>query len=263
MKQKNRLKKLAVFVLIAFVLTAVTPNVAFARRTNANDGWKNPACTTPTTKLTGNAYEQYIMKLRGTTTYTYIPANCPTCNTQAPAPKQEDEEPPPPPRYVPPPPTATAVACTPSYDAPRLTGGGQDPPYPLTMGQDPDKKGVTLRYAGSGGARNNGCNEGPAIATLTDFRITSVELTPQTVAWINGELAQLYPGAHVKDNYPLIPPFTPTGLGSSSATLETHIDPLDPGDYVVTVQLQQHDGQTVALTSQFKVWLFESTITGP
>jgi hypothetical protein len=133
----------------------------------------------------------------------------------------------------------------------------------LTLGQDPDDVGVDLVYGAQGGAKTNGCNRGPSRSPITGFEITSVELTSETIAWITGELADLYPGAKVKDVYPLVPTFDTSGIGSSSASLRAHIDPLDPGDYVITVRAVQQDGQAVVQAYSLKVWLFEAAITGP
>jgi hypothetical protein len=131
------------------------------------------------------------------------------------------------------------------------------------MGQDPDQVGVDLTYAARGGARTGGCNRGPSRSPITGFEITSVELTSDAIAWITGELADLYPGAKVKDSYPLVPTFDTIGVGSASATLTAHIDPLDPGDYIVTVRAVQEDGQAVVEEFSLKVWLLEAAITGP
>jgi hypothetical protein len=160
-------------------------------------------------------------------------------------------------------PAPTPVPCTPTYGPPTLTGNGQDPPYPLTMGQDPDQVGVDLTYAARGGARTGSCNRGPGRSPITGFEIVSVELTSETIAWITGELADLYPGAKVKDTYPFVPTFETSGVGSSSASLRAHIDPLDPGDYTITVRAVQEDGQVVIEEFSLKVWLLEAAITGP
>jgi hypothetical protein len=133
----------------------------------------------------------------------------------------------------------------------------------LTLGQDPDDVGVDLVYGAQGGAKTNGCNRGPSRSPITGFEITSVELTSETIAWITGELADLYPGAKVKDVYPLVPTFETSGIGSASATLTAHIDPLDPGDYTITVRAVQEDGQAVIEEFSLKVWLLEAAITGP
>jgi hypothetical protein len=131
------------------------------------------------------------------------------------------------------------------------------------MGQDPDQVGVDLTYAARGGARTGSCNRGPGRSPITGFEIVSVELTSETIAWITGELADLYPGAKVKDTYPFVPTFETSGVGSASATLTAHFDPLDPGDYTITVRAVQEDGQAVVQAYSLKVWLFEAAITGP
>lgn len=172
--------------------------------------------------------------------------------------KDEDDDEPRRPR-----PTATPRPCTPTYERPILTGNGQTPPFPLTKGQDPDQVGVELSYAARGGARIGSCNRGPSRSPITGFEIVSVQLTSETVAWITGELADLYPGARVKDSYPFVPTFETSGIGSGSATLTAHFDPLDPGDYTITVRAVQDDGQAVVEEYSLKVWLLEAAITGP
>jgi len=208
-------------------------------------------------------FEPYQANAGGSSSSSSQPAREPE-----PPPRSREEEPDPPAQSQAPPsqpqPTAAPLTCSPSYDPPILDGGGQEPPYPLTIGQDPDKLGVNMFFSGTGGAKNNGCNEGPARSPIVDFRVISVELTPETVAWITGELADIYPGAHVKDDYPFSPSvFETQGMFTGSASLEIHIDPLDPGDYVVSVRLAQEDGQADVRAFPLKVWLFEATITGP
>ena len=217
----------------------------------------------------GQEYRDYIMKIRGTSSYEYIPCTGPNCGgskASKPKPKpknkdrdKEDNKPKKPKKK----PNPTPVPCTPTYAPPTLTGRGQDPPYPLTMGQDPDKVGVDLTYAAQGGARTGSCNRGSSRSPITAFEIVSVELTSETVAWITGELAALYPGAKVKDTYPFVPTFDTSGTGTSSASLTAHIDPLDPGDYAITVRAVQEDGQAVVEDYSLKVWLLEAAITGP
>ena len=113
-RNSHYMTSIVMALMMAFLLTGV----ASARR-GSNNSWNNPACSEPSSTLSGSAYEQYIMELRGTTTYEYIPADCPSCNqASAPAPQNndddEDEEEYHPPAvssapYVPPPPTPTPI----------------------------------------------------------------------------------------------------------------------------------------------------------
>jgi hypothetical protein len=88
-----------------------------------------------------------------------------------------------------------------------------------------------------------------------------VSLSADSVAWIQGELARKYPGARVKGAYPLTPEVSTSGLDTAEAVASFHFNPLDPGDYVVTVMATQDDGQTATQTFTVHVGLYESTIT--
>jgi len=121
MNKPKRSSFYLVSVMAALLMAMLLTNVVSARR-SSNNGWNNPACSEPSSKLSGSAYEEYIMSIRGTTTYEYIPANCPSCNQPAaPAPQNNDDDeeeeeyhPPAAPSapsapYVPPPPTPTPI----------------------------------------------------------------------------------------------------------------------------------------------------------
>jgi len=69
-------------IVMALVMSFLLTNVVSARR-GGNSGWSNPACSEPSSTLSGSSYEQYIMEIRGTSTYEYIPADCPSCNAPA------------------------------------------------------------------------------------------------------------------------------------------------------------------------------------
>lgn len=129
------------------------------------------------------------------------------------------------------------------------------PPFPLVLGQDPEKLGVTITNV-TAEAGVHDCKQG----TITDLTI-SVSLSKDSVSWIKGELARKYPGAKVLGTYPFTPDLTITGLNSSTARASFHFDPLDPGDYEVTVTAVQDDGQTVVRVFKVHVALYESTIT--
>jgi hypothetical protein len=61
--------------------------------------------------------------------------------------------------------------------------------------------------------------------------------------------------------YPITPVLTTTGLNTGTATTSFHFDPLDPGDYEVTVTATQDDGQTTSKVFTVHVALYETTIT--
>jgi hypothetical protein len=160
------------------------------------------------------------------------------------------------------PPAPAPTACTPLYALSTIGGGGHSPNFPLTIGQDPDDLGFDVTATAAGGAKTNSCpgdNRSPIVA----FEGISVELTAETVRWIEDELSQLYPGATVKDSYPFNPHETTTGTGTPDARTVIHVDSLDPGDYVVTVRATQADGQTFEQAFTVHVSLIETTITGP
>ena len=242
-------------VLISIVLALLLTGAVSARRAGS-DSWSNPACEEPSSTLSGNSYEEYIMEIRGTSSYEYIPADCPTCNQPA-APARdnnddEDEH-----EHHSSGPSAPAP-CTPQYLAPSLTMGGYTPPYPLVLGQDPDEIGVDVTITAHGGAKTNSCPGDPR-GTITTFQLDEVTLSPEAIARIKGELQKAYPGARVLGSYPLHP--SPSTSLGSNASLRFHFDPQDPGAYNVVVTVTQHDGQTVSQTFQVPVHLLEATIS--
>lgn len=177
----------------------------------------------------------------------------------APAPvkkEKRDDEPAPRQPAAPAPPAPTA--CVPVYNAPTMTMIGYDPDYPLVIGQDPDEKGVDVTIMAQGGAKINAC-PGDARGTIVTFQLREVNLSPEAIAWINGELRQAYPGAYVKDTYPLHP--APSVSLGSNATMTFHLDPLDPGAYIATVVAVQHDGQSITSEYRIPVHLLEATIS--
>ena len=177
----------------------------------------------------------------------------------APAPKPKNNDDDDEPRRQPAaPPAPVATACVPVYNAPTMTMVGYDPDYPLVIGQDPDEKGVDVTIMAQGGAKANAC-PGDARGTIVTFQLREVNLSPEAIAWINGELRQAYPGAYVKDTYPLHP--APSVSLGSNATMTFHLDPLDPGAYIATVVAVQHDGQTISSDYRIPVHLLEATIS--
>jgi hypothetical protein len=129
------------------------------------------------------------------------------------------------------------------------------PEFPLVIGQDPDKLGVTITNVTARSGEHD-CQRG----TISAISV-SVRLSSESITWINGELARRYPGAHVKGVYPILPVLTTSGLNTANATTSFHFDPLDPGDYLVTITATQDDGQIGVKTFRVHVALYESTIT--
>ena len=160
-------------------------------------------------------------------------------------------------------PTPTPGACTPEYDPPTLTLTSVTPPYPLTLGQDPASEGFDVLISAQGGQKTNAC-DGPENATLTALALESVTLSPASITWIEDELASYYPGAAVLDSYPLAIAGNVT-LNGTTGILSFHVDPLDPGTYVLEVEATQDSASndTTTATFEVKVYLLESTLTMP
>ena len=149
--------------------------------------------------------------------------------------------------------------CVSSWNAPAINPAFVlDPPYPITIGQDPDDRGVDIRGATARGGANRCPNGAPA--KITSLAIQEVRLAPSSVTWITGELARKYPGARVKGAYPFVPAYSASGQGTPVASLAFHLDPLDPGYYDVTIKATQSDGQCITAVIQVPVHLMESTI---
>ena len=172
---------------------------------------------------------------------------------------------PPRPTMPPPAPTPrpTPRPCTPQYAPPTLSLTGVTPPYPITIGQDPEDEGFDVTISILGGAKTNSCDSGPARASLSSATVESVNLSTATIFWIESELSQAYPNAYIKDSYPLSPVVS-TSINDTSGTLSFHVDSLDPGDYVITAKATQSQGNNRSATENFtvKVWLMEGTIWG-
>ena len=128
------------------------------------------------------------------------------------------------------------------------------PEFPLVLGQDPDRRGITIPLI-TITAGEHDCRRG----TITVISV-KIHLNQASISWINGELARKYPGAHVLDTYPISPVLSTNGLNTPNATVSFHFDPKDPGDYDVTVTATQDDGQVNVKVFQVHVALYESTI---
>ncbi len=151
--------------------------------------------------------------------------------------------------------------CDPEYATPTIALSGYTPPYPIVIGQDPDEIGVDLLLTATGGHKTNSC-DGDEQLNITSLSLAQVKLSDATIAWITGYLAQRFPGAEILDSYPFVPAFTTT-LNGTTATLNAHMDPLDPGWYEVQAQATQDDRQSTTVTVQIPVYLLDSTITLP
>jgi len=159
-----------------------------------------------------------------------------------------------------PPSNPAPPSCTPTYAPPVVSLQDYSPPYPVVIGQDPERVGVDVIVTALGGLKSNGCSSGPGRATISTISLDGVDLSAESRGWITGELAQLYPGAHVKDSYPLRPSAN-RSISGSTATLRFHLDPRDPGTYLATVTVRQSDNRMTTRTFQIPVHLLDATIT--
>ena len=154
-------------------------------------------------------------------------------------------------------------SCTPEYAKPNVTLTAVDPPYPIPIGQDPEKQGFDVLISAQGGEKTNDCDEGPDRASLEDLSVDAITLSAASITWIEEELSQPYPGAHVLASYPLSPS-AEVDLNVSTGTITFHVDSYDPGDYIVTVSARQDRGDEPENQEEFtvRVWLMEGTIWG-
>ena len=220
----------------------------------------------PRTYHSQNVYTTYFYSWRDhdviATVHVVLTTTIVMCS-EAPAPTAIPPRPTMPPAATPRPTDEPDPPCIPEYAEPTLTLTSVTPPYPIPIGQDPEDEGFDVMITAQGGAKTNSCPEGPARANLTSLSVESVNLSPATISWIEDELSQSYPGAHVLDSYPLLP----TGdvsINGSRGTLSFHVDSFDPGTYIITVEARQDRGsdRTNSETFNVRVWLMEGTIWG-
>ncbi len=152
--------------------------------------------------------------------------------------------------------------CTPDYAPPVIHAkdAAFSPPYPLTLGQDPDRLGVAVTVTAEGGKDKNNC--GGAKPKITDFKVTGIDLAESSRNWILTDLAAWYPGATILGDYPMLPDQSSLqGKNTSKATLWFHFNPLDPGFYKVTVVATQDKGSQKSSTAVITVpvYLIETT----
>ena len=172
--------------------------------------------------------------------------------------------------------------CTPSYAPPSIEDGYTvDPPNPIVWTQEQPPYGLalgmTINDIKAHGGQDTECGTGQA--NITDLKMY-VQLRQSSIDWIEGELAQRYIGARVKDTYPKYPEWAPdfhkyvscagtfgtSGIGTPNAELDCRFfRPLDPGRYDVVVTACQSDGKctTKTLPEPVAVWLLESRLVPP
>ncbi|MEM2265370.1 MAG: hypothetical protein QW687_00865 [Candidatus Hadarchaeales archaeon] len=164
------------------------------------------------------------------------------------------------------------------------------PPFPLVVRQDLTGQGVTftidahggwaerrkrepVQVCNSGGTYPHDCPnswhwecEERVIAHYDDPIVElrmRLDLAPSSRSWIQGELAQVYPGAHIQERYPYIwLLFT----GSTMRILLRHTyGPFDPGYrdiqvIVKTAGTPLNPPQVVSIPYRMPVFLEEGTI---
>jgi len=182
------------------------------------------------------------------------------------------------------------------------------PPYPIVVGQDPEKRGVDFilpAYGGSAtwrwwelvividkwheecddiwdedeGRFRERCRrvidewhwECKAFEETYEDPVAEigakVELDAGSVAWIEGEMAQRFPGAHVYGSYPMGLGGHSVGLGSMEATFYAREAQLqDPGLYHLNARVNTTGTpisapQTARTEEDFEVWLRDETLT--
>ena len=126
------------------------------------------------------------------------------------------------------------------------------------VGQKADSE-ITVTFNASGGPSLT-CSSAPP-AAITRLVVLRVDLAQSSRNWITTSLSRYYPGARVKDVYPLNPnPVTiNTGLGTPNAVGSITYSPKDPGWYDILVRVTQVDGQTRQRTYRVPVYLLGST----
>ncbi len=129
------------------------------------------------------------------------------------------------------------------------------PAFPLVLGQEPGRKGITIPEVSVTGGQHD-CRRG----TIEEISI-KIALSDDSILRIQGELAFRYPGARVLGTYPFAPELDTVGMHTPDATATFHFDPLDPGDYEITVTATQDDGQEASRAFRLHVALYESAIT--
>jgi hypothetical protein len=94
-----------------------------------------------------------------------------------------------------------------------------------------------------------------------------VELDAGSVAWIEGEMAQRFPGGHVYGSYPMGLGGHAVGLGTMEATFYAREVQLpDPGLYHMNARVNTTGTpisapQTARTEEDFDVWLRDETLT--
>ncbi|MBI1793380.1 MAG: hypothetical protein HYR70_04225 [Chloroflexi bacterium] len=198
--------------------------------------------------------------------------------------------------------TPPPSACpAPSVKPGEISAGGQDdwPPYPLVVGQDPDKNGVNLTFNASvaptiytyytqepieecaAGPKANGSYDcynkgvgGHKVVTgyecvqrtktypeCIDFATGSIRLSDESRDWILNELSIRYPGAYLHR-----PSFSFSGSGCSWSASKKNVQVEDPGIWNISVR-GRTSGTPVSAPrgfnragTDFKVWLKEVVI---
>lgn len=189
--KKKRITLISVIIALALLAILVTPALGYRA--------DNTTCYKYWVTRNGRRVLDHVCQVsRRSSGGSNPPA--PTARPPQPTarPRQNDPDPEPEEVAAPPP-------CTPTYNPPTIAFGGRTPANPIVIGQDPDRIGVDFVITATGGRRSNDCNQGPDQRTITFLDVSTIHLSPEAIARINGELAAAYPGATVLDNYPIFP----------------------------------------------------------
>jgi hypothetical protein len=165
----------------------------------------------------------------------------------------------------PPPPQATNTpVCVPQYAPPDFGNGSKTvvPPYPLVISQaqlDTSYTGFTFSTGAILGGIDIKCNTGTR-ATITNLS-AQILLSDSAINYINTYLKQRYYNATVLGHYPVTPPFSTSGIGTTSAMITAlTYPPVDPGTHLVRVTATQSDGQSETYDYPVNVYLQDNTL---
>ncbi|RCK72776.1 MAG: hypothetical protein ANABAC_1310 [Anaerolineae bacterium] len=159
--------------------------------------------------------------------------------------------------------TPTQQACIPEFAPPDFGDGSStvDPPYPLVISQaqlDTDFTGFTFQTGVILGGIDIKCGTGQR-AAITDIS-AQILLSDSARQGIQA-LAQRYYGATVRGSYPVLPPFSTSGIGTSQAMITAlTYTPVDPGVHIVQVTVTQSDGQAASYDYPVNVYLQDNTL---
>lgn len=176
--------------------------------------------------------------------------------------------------------TPTPCACPAggwSYATPSFSNLATTPPYPVVVGQDPNRKGTTISFRVSLGPATHTwygpeCPSCPAHSeTVRDSIVggaADVVLTQESRNWITNVLGRRYYGARPKHPEWLGQPLTLSGChyegDTHVCTASVHVPAEDPGQYdivaTITAGLNGPRNHAPASVGRIRVWMIDTTI---